>query len=44
MRNSSNLIATICTAFAVQMGLQAQEKPNIIYILADDLGRAELDC
>lgn len=44
MKNSIFLSTTFCAAFAAQMGLQAQEKPNIIYILADDLGRSEIDC
>ncbi len=39
-----NLLKTACLFFAAAISLHAAEKPNIIFILADDMGYADLGC
>jgi len=42
MNNTSLFLLGLTAGCATH--ISAQSKPNIIYILADDLGRAELNC
>jgi arylsulfatase A-like enzyme len=43
-RNTFFLLLTLCGFFACESTTRAQRPPNIIYILADDLGYGDLGC
>lgn len=42
MKSQTAIISSV--AFAFSLNLSAQQKPNIVYILADDLGYGDLSC